>query len=67
MTPSYTTTPDDPPRNEDGADESLAPTCSGVIPHTFIMCGEGSAGFRFYCSTECMERDQGTGLSQSGP
>lgn len=67
MTPSYTTAPDDPSRNENGADESPAHTCSGVIPRTFIMCGEGSAGFLFYCSDECLRRAQGASLAQSGP
>ena len=32
--------------------------CLGIIPGTFIICGEGEWGERHYCSDACMARDQ---------
>lgn len=32
----------------------MNPNCKGVIPGTFIICGEGEEGMRQFCSEECL-------------
>lgn len=45
------------PANDNPDDESSR-MCQGVIPNTFIACGEGDDWTRYYCSEACERRDK---------
>jgi len=45
------------PANDNFDDEGYR-MCQGVIPNTFIACGEGDDWTRYYCSEACERRDK---------
>ena len=58
MPDHYTAKEDQTPETSEAGPDRLGHACSGVIPNTFIACGEGDEWTRFYCSDTCMARDE---------
>lgn len=58
MPDTYTAKDAKTPETSEVGPDGTGHTCSGVIPDTFIACGEGDEWTRFYCSDDCMARGE---------